>query len=322
MVMNQKIEAILLISLSFLVFCLLSLLIAFNVISIYIIVVVLLYTLLGPLLGLISDARIYFALLPIPYAGIWLISLLFFFSLGGPYILSAYSASAISALMVTFVHLFSRMKNLLFNRFPLSRLSRIFFTETALIFLFTGLFLLGIEPVKLEPFNKVIFYGILSVFYCMSSLTYVNFAYRYRLLCRILNVNKVENKIVELSKRIEEKFPEKSEDIGLLRYYYLETVRLFTEGSYEVAYVSAYKIIETLKDIESSKHKEKDAKEQQIVSDKREKKEDKPSRFSSIRGILVHSTDPKKAMGIRAKLPDFTLEIIQKATEFIEELAA
>ncbi|MEM2103358.1 MAG: hypothetical protein QW717_00515 [Candidatus Bathyarchaeia archaeon] len=168
---------------------------------------------------------------------------------------------------------------------------------------------------KLEPVNKLAFYVVLSVMFCLSSLTCINSAYRYRLICKILNTSNIEDKFATLWEKIERKFYQKREDVELLRYYFLEATRLFEEGSFEMAYLSAYKII----------------REKTVVDPKEfpflDKREGEPSSFSEIRAILMHSrrkdirVSPKRITEIKAKLPKYALEIILKSSIFIEKIA-
>lgn len=117
-----------------------------------------------------------------------------------------------------------------------------------------------------------------------------------------------------LFRKIEDKFPSKKEDLDLLRYFYFEAIHLFTEGLYEMAYFSAYKVIGDKTVVDPKEY----------ISDKRD---GEPSRFSIIRAMLLHSrvkdakVDPKQIVQIGKKLPYFTLEIIERATEFIKKLA-
>ncbi len=151
--------------------------------------------------------------------------------------------------------------------------------------------------------------------YCSSSLIYVNSAYRCRLICKLLNTNRIKDKIVTLWEKLDRKFPQKKEDVELLRYYFSEATRLFEEGSFEIAYFSAYKIIREPTVVDPRAY----------ISDKRESE---PSSFSEIRTILTHSRQkdiqvgPKQIIEIKTKLPQYALEIIQRALTFIEELVA
>lgn len=150
--------------------------------------------------------------------------------------------------------------------------------------------------------------------YCSSSLIYINSAYRYKLICKRLNTNKIEDQITPAWEKIEKRFSNKKEDVELLRYYFLEAIRLFEEGSFEMAYFSAYKIIREPTVVDPREY----------VSDKRE---GEPSSFSEIRAILMHSrrkdiqVSPKKISEIKVKLPEYALEIIQRASTFIQKLA-
>jgi hypothetical protein len=82
-----------------------------------------------------------------------------------------------------------------------------------------------------------------------------------------------------------------------------------------MAYFSAYKIIRERTIVDPKEY----------VSDKRN---GEPSSFSEIRSILMHSrvkdtkVSPKKIRDIKVKLPEYTVEIIQRASELIEKLAS
>lgn len=317
MLMDQKINILFpsfIVLVSFLTLYVLTLVFS-TFVNVYAALFILLYSLLGPLLTVFRHKKMYFVLLPIPYLGSWLVSAIFFTSLNVLPLLSMYLISAIPALLATFMHFSSRMRNTLFNRIPMSSLARIGFAETSLIFLVMGLSLLGLETVKLEFYNKATLYGLLIVMYCSSSLIYVNSAYRYRLICKILNTNNIEDKIATLWGKLERKFFQKKEDVELLRYYFSEATRLFEEGSFEMAYFSAYKIIREPTVVDPKAY----------ISDKRE---GEPSSFSEIRAILMHSrrkdirVSPKRITETKAKLPQYILEIILRASTFIEELVA
>lgn len=288
-----------------------------NVYTVLASALIIIYVFLGPLLHSYHHTKRYWVLLPIPYAGAWIISIMFFSAFNLPFLLSSFLVSIIPALLVSITHFYSRMKNVVaLGRYTarLSNLARIFFAESSLIFLVMGLSILGLEIVKLEPINKVILYGTLIAFYCFSTLTYINSAYRYRLLCRALSTNNVGNKTDELFRKLKDKFPKQEDDVNLLRYYLSEALLLFEEVSYEMAYFSAYKIIRDKTVVGPTKY----------VSDKRGAGE---LSFSDIRAILLHSgrkrieISPKVIAETRSKLPEYALEVIQRALEFIEKLA-
>jgi hypothetical protein len=130
----------------------------------------------------------------------------------------------------------------------------------------------------------------------------------------MLNTDRIEDKIAALWEKLLTKFPQKKDDIELLRYYFSEATRLFEEGSFEMAYFSAYKIIREPTVVDPKEY----------ISDKRE---GEPSSFSEIRSILMHSrrkdtkVSPKQIREIKVKLPEYALEIIQRASTLIEKLA-
>jgi len=286
--------------------------------SIYIIIPValciLLYTFIAPLLSHISHSKTYFVLLPAPYIGAWFISMMFSISFSLQNVYFIYLVSAIPVIIVTLMHLFSRMRNILLGRIYLSSLARIGFMEASLIFLLIGPSVLRSEPLKLEPFNKVVFYVLLLVLYCSFSITYVNSAYRYRVMCKVLKANKIEDKIDVMWKKLTQKFPNKKEDVELIRYYFFDAIRQFEEGSYESAFLSAYKIIREKTVVDPRNY----------ISDKRE---GDPSSFSQIRAILVHSRrkhteiSPKTIRETKIKLPKYALEVIERGAEFLEKIA-
>jgi len=118
----------------------------------------------------------------------------------------------------------------------------------------------------------------------------------------MLNTDRIEDKIAALWEKLLTKFPQKKDDVELLRYYFSEATRLF-EVSFEMAYFSAYKIIKEATVVDPKEY----------ISDKRE---GEPSSFSEIRSILMHSrrkdakVSPKQITEIKVKLPEYTLEIV------------
>ena len=279
-------------------------------VNLYVLVFISFYILAGPFLSTIHHKNTYFAVLPIPYLGLWLISVIYFTSINVPYTLYICLVSIIPALLTTYMHLFSRMRSMVFNRVPISYFAKTASAITSMVLLFLGLLILGSAPIKLEPSNKATLYVLLSVTYCSFTLTHINSAYRYRLICKTLNTSKVENKMAASFEELLTKFPQKKNKVNMLRYYFLEAIRLFEEGSYEMAFLTAYIIIrDTI--VEDPK---------EYVSDKRE---GEPPSFSDIRAILVHSRQKYKQIAeIRKKLPGYTLEIIQRAATFIENLVS
>ena len=125
--------------------------------NVYVALILLLFTLIAPLLAYIHHSKTYFVVLPACYLGSWFISMTFFTSLSIPFMYSIYLISAVPATVVTVMHIFSRERNMLLGRVPLSSLAKTGFAEASLIFLVVGLSILGLGTVKLDPFNKVAF---------------------------------------------------------------------------------------------------------------------------------------------------------------------
>ena len=314
--MSEKIYTLsiclLMVTISFSV--LIGLTLVFSVsVNVYVALILLLFTLIAPLLAYIHHSKTYFVVLPASYLGSWFISMMFFTSLSIPFMISIYLISAVPATIVTVMHIFSRERNMLLGRVPLSSLAKTGFAEASLIFLVIGLSMLGLGTVKLDPFNKVAFYSLLLVMYCSSSLMYVNSAYRYRLICKMSSTSKIEEKINAIWEKLMRKFSYKKESVELLRYYFSEAIRLFEGGSYEMSFLSAYKIIREPTVVDPREY----------ISDKRE---GKPSSFSEIRTVLVHSRrrdiqiNPKRIRETKTKLPQYALEIIERAIKFLEKL--
>jgi len=76
------------------------------------------------------------------------------------------------------------------------------------------------------------------------------------------NTRKIEEKINAIWEKLMQKFPREKESIELLRYYFSEAIRLYEEGSYEMSFLSAYKIIREPTVVDP----------RQYISDKREGK--------------------------------------------------
>lgn len=134
-------------------------------------------------------------------------------------------------------------------------------------------------------------------------------------MCKILNTNRIERKISIIWKKIDNRFSDHRENVDLLRYYFLDALRSFEEGSYEMAFLSAYKVI----------NEETVVNPRNYVSDKRE---GEPSSFSEIRAILMHSRrkdiqiNVRKIREIKKKLPQYCIEVLQRASAFLEKLSA
>jgi len=192
-----------------------------------------------------------------------------------------------------------------FSRYSIAAASAIFFM--------VGLLILGSPPVELNPLNKAIFYGALLLAFIMSSMLYVNSAYRYKKMCKGFGTNKIEQEMSAIWEKIGNRFSDKEKDVDLLRYYFTDAWRLFEEGAYENAFISAYKVI----------NEETVVNPKEYVSDKRE---EEPASFSEIRTILLHSRrkkiqiDVKRIRETKRKLPQYCMELLNKCYSFLNEL--
>jgi len=101
------------------------------------------------------------------------------------------------------------MRNAILGRIYLSSLTRIGLIEASIIFLVVSSFVLSLEPIKLGIYNRVVSYILLLVLYCCFSITYVNSAYRYGVICEELKVNKIADKTDVIWKKLRQKFPNK-----------------------------------------------------------------------------------------------------------------
>jgi len=88
----------------------------------YVIVLFLIYIVLLPLLSSIRHAYTYFAILPVPYLGSWLISITYLSSFSIPILYASILVSIIPVAMVTSLHVFSRTRNM-FGRVPMASFS-------------------------------------------------------------------------------------------------------------------------------------------------------------------------------------------------------
>ena len=280
----------------------------------YVIVLFLIYIVLLPLLSSIRYAYTYFAILPVPYLGSWLISITYLSSFSIPILYASILVSIIPVAMVTSLHVFSRTRNM-FGRVPMASFSRTGSALASLIFFMAGQAILGLKPLEFDVINKAIFYGLLLSAYILSSMIYVNSAYRYKVMCKTLNTNRIERKISNIWKKIDNRFSDHRENVDLLRYYSLDALGSFEEGSYEMAFISTYKVI----------NEETVVNPRDYVSDKRE---GEPSSFFGIRAILMHSRrkdiqiNVRKIREIKKKLPQYCIEVLQRASTFLEKLSA
>lgn len=279
----------------------------------YLFGIILIYIILLPLMTLIRHKQTYLAVLPIPCLGSWAISIIYYSSFDIPVLETSILVSIIPIVFVTLVHFVSRSRNVLF-RAPMASWSRSWFGMASSVFFLVVPFVLGPRTLTMQPFLGIIYYLVLLLAYIMSSMLYVNSMYRYRIMCDKLGASSIERKMVKVWKTIEEKFSEKQKDVDLLRYYFGDALRLFEEGAYEESFISCYKTI-----CEETIVNPKD-----YVSDIRE---GEPASFSEIRTILMHSRrkeiqiDLDKIRLTKRRLPQYCLELLQRAFSFLELLA-
>ncbi|MEM3826693.1 MAG: hypothetical protein QXZ08_03935 [Nitrososphaeria archaeon] len=265
----------------------------------------------------IRHSNMYFIALSVPYLGAWYISFMFLTYINVPITILLYLVSLIPSITVTILHLFSRMSHTILGRVALSTLSKISLAELSPIFiLFSFLSFTNVEIdfLRKTEIYDIPLYVILLLIYCSTSLIPINNTYRYRLVCKKENTNNIEKKINVIFKTLLQKFLNTKDNVELLRYYFLDTISNFEEGSYELAFLSAYKIIR-----------------EQTVIDPRgyidDKREGEPSSFSEIRTILIHSRRkdveirPKIIRETKTKLPQYTLEVIERALTFLKKLS-
>ena len=272
----------------------------------------LVYAISPPFLANIRHAGTYFVLLPVPYLGSWMMSIVFLSSFNVSVLYASILVSAIPITLATSVHLLSRSRYII-GRVPMASFSRYSIAAASAIFFTVGLLILGSPPIELSIFNKAIFYSGLLLAYIMTSMLYVNSAYRYRRICKKFGAKRMEQEMSRIWEKIGNRFSGQERDVDLLRYYFAEALRLFEEGDYERSFISAYKVI----------YEETVVNPREYVSDKRE---GEPSSFSEIRTVLLHSRrkkiqiDVKKIRETKRKLPQYSMELLQKCFEFLKEL--
>jgi len=91
----------------------------------YTIAFILIYIVLLPLWTIIRHAHIYFIVLPVPYLGSWLMSIIYLSSFALPVLQASILVSIIPVTLATMVHIFSRTRNML------GRISMTSFSRTA-----------------------------------------------------------------------------------------------------------------------------------------------------------------------------------------------
>jgi len=174
-------------------------------------------------------------------------------------------------------------------------------------------FLVGQIQPEINSLNKTIFYSTLLLAYVISSMGFVNRSYRYTLMCEILGINRIESETSRIWMGLREKFFNQEKDIDLLEDYFSSAIKSFEEGSYEEAFLSAYKVI----------NEETIVNPKDFISDKRESA---PSSFSEIRTIIMHSRrkkieiDVERIMEIRKTLPKYDIEILERCFDFLKSI--
>jgi len=161
--------------------------------------------------------------------------------------------------------------------------------------------------------NRVTVYCMLLPFYAATSMIYVNSMYRYRLLCKKLNLKRIEPELFKLWDRIERKFVNQSENIDLLRYYFHNALAWFIGGDYEKAFMDGYKVIREPTVVDPTKY----------VNDKRKNKRS----FSEVRTILMHSKrrelkiDVKIIREVKRNLPQDCVDLLERDMIFLRKIA-
>ena len=279
----------------------------------YVFGMILIYIVLLPALSAINDARIFFVVFPVPILGSWAISVYYLASYSLPALQGSIIASAIPVVLTLPFHLATRMRNMVFNR-PMSSASRLSFgLASSIFFLFAPIVLASVH-IELNYAYIVALFSMLQIAYVLSSLHLVNTTYRYRMLCRKLNVSSIQGKEKEIWRVIERKFSRQQNDVDLLRYYYKETINSFLEGAYEESFLSGYQMIceRTVADPKN------------YISDKRD---GTPESFSEIRTILMHSRrketeiDVKTIRDTKRKLPQYCVELLHRDFALLKTVA-
>ena len=286
--------------------------VAFATTNFYAIAFFMLYPLLPLFLSGIRHAFLYFVFLPVPYLGSALISALYLSSFEIQLFHASLLASAIPLALVTSIHLYSRRRCMI-GRVPLASFSRYSLAIGSTIFYMVGVVLLFPLTMEIPVLNKTMFYPALLLAYIASSILYVNSAYRYRIICNKLGSKRIEQELSEIWEGIGDRFPDRGKDLDLLRYYFVDSLRLFEEGDYEKAFLSGYKVI----------NEETVVNPKEYISDK---KEGEPSSFSDIRTILMHSRrkkteiDVKRIRETKKKLPQYCTELLLRCFTFLKGL--
>ena len=303
---------ILIVTLGFLVILELSLFVSISA-NHYLIVAILLYTMAIPFLALLRRSFTYLMIVPIPYLGSWIISIIYLSSFAIPIILGSAIVSSISIILPTLIHFFSRQRSMI-RRLTMTSVSRTAMGFFSAIFFGLAIIILGPTVMESNVLNNTIYYIILLFAYAASGMIHINFAYRYRLVCRKINENRIEQKVSSIFKKIRKRFSDKEKDVDLLRYYLEDALNSFEEGNYENAFLSGYKIINEPTVVNPKEY----------VTDKRE---DFPSSFSDIRTILMHSRrreleiDVKRIRLTKSKLFQYSLELLQRDFDFLEKIS-
>ena len=283
----------------------------FKFLSLFLVMFISVYTISSPILvHFYRSVYTYIIILPIPFLGTWIISFTFLSSLNAPMPLLCLLSSLIPVSLITIMHLISRMRSVL-GRVPLAVISRQGTALMSLLLLYTSIAIFG--SVKLTSLNKVEIYCMLLLFYAATSIIYVNSMYRYRLLCKKLNLRRLEPELSKLWSKIERKFADQSEKVDLLRYYFYNALYWFIEGEYEKAFMEGYKVIRETTVVDPTKY----------VDDKRE---NKPS-FSEVRTVLMHSKrkkleiDVKRIRETKKHLPQDCMDLLERDILFLKEIA-
>ena len=276
---------------------------------------ILIYAFVAPFSSVIKHKHIYFIVLPAPFLGLLYIFLSILFSFNLPYLPTIYLSGLITSIIINVLHYFTRMRYVIAKNILISSFTRILLASSSSAFLVYIVLILYAQILVFDILTIIIPLLFLSGVYCLTSILYVNSAWRCRIVCKLLGSSRLENRINFIRNKLGEKFLDRKPDVDLLIYYFSEAVQMFIEGDFERAFMTGYTCIRDETVVNPT----------ELVSDKRGEGE---LSFSDIRSCLVHfkrkklEITPKNIMSIRSAMPWYTFELLERILEFLNKLVS
>jgi hypothetical protein len=260
-----------------------------------------------PIISALPYSYTFVLCFPAPWLGLYSIVSLWFLKLGHS---DFYSFLLISVGIPLLIILLQRLmlKSVALTE-SLNRIIREVLTIVCL-----GLSIIFLSPFTLNPYETghLIVLIVLLAGYLVFSISYVNESYRLGVLARKFKTRNLESTILNIFKKLQQKYPSQSDDIALLEYSLRSSIDFFKSGDYERSFIEGCKIIRDKTIVEPKT----------VINDRI----DEEKTFSQVRAIILHTEighKPVKAQDIKKtkkELFELNIKLYERIFEFLEKI--